>query len=189
MPLGIKDLFCTKGVHTRPGSHILDGFGRANESTGTQNSLGRRAVMLGKLTWDEFRHGSSKSPAFLLRPGHPIRGGGGAAMTISSRAARPAARPPRWPRISAPAHCNRTGGSIRQPAFTGTVGIKPTYGRCSRWASCLRLLARPGRPVARNVRDAAICCKSMASVDRRTRPRTTSRCRTTRRRSARACAE
>ena len=176
MPLGIKDLFCTKGVHTQAGSHILDGFKPPYESTVTANLWGDGAVMLGKLNMDEFAMGSSNETS-LLRPG------GQSLARATARNARRwcpaaprAARRRRWPRdLCAGATATDTGGSIRQPAaFTGTVGIKPTYGRCSRWGivAFASSLDQAG-PIARDVRDAAILLRSMARSTRRTRPPST----------------
>ena len=167
VPLGIKDLFATEGVHTQAASHILDGFKPTYESTVTANLWADGAVMLGKLNMDEFAMGSSNETSYYGPVVNPVAGA--AAPTRRwCPAARPAVRRRRWRRISAPAAtATDTGGSIRQPAaFTGTVGIKPTYGRCSRWGivAFASSLDQAG-PIARTVRDAAILLKSMASVD------------------------
>ena len=201
MPLGIKDLFCTEGVRTTAGSNILDGFMPPYESTVTANLWRDGAVMLGKLNMDEFAMGSSnETSAFgpvvnrrggarartsraLRCPGaHLVPGGssGGSAAAVAAR-------------LCLGATATDTGGSIRQPAaFTGTVGIKPTYGRCSRWGivAFASSLDQAG-PIARTVRD----CGHPAALDGRPRPEghhlaSTCRCRTTRPRSAaasRAC--
>ncbi len=166
IPLGIKDLFATKGVHTQACSHILDGFKPTYESTVTANLWREGAVMLGKLNMDEFAMGSSNETSYYGPVTNPWRrknsnaslvpGGssGGSATAVAAH-------------ICAAATATDTGGSIRQPAaFTGTVGIKPTYGRCSRWGivAFASSLDQAG-PIARDVRDAAIMLKAMASVD------------------------
>ena len=166
IPLGIKDLFATEGVHTQAASHILDGFRPRYESTVTANLWADGAVMLGKLNMDEFAMGSSNETSYYGPVKNPWRakgsnldlvpGGssGGSAAAVAAR-------------LCAGATATDTGGSIRQPAaFTGTVGIKPTYGRCSRWGivAFASSLDQAG-PIARDVRDAAILLKSMASVD------------------------
>ncbi|MCG5477798.1 Asp-tRNA(Asn)/Glu-tRNA(Gln) amidotransferase subunit GatA [Sinorhizobium alkalisoli] len=166
IPLGIKDLFATEGVHTQACSHILDGFKPRYESTVTQNLWNDGAVMLGKLNMDEFAMGSSNESSYYGPVKNPWRakgsnldlvpGGssGGSAAAVAAH-------------LCAGATATDTGGSIRQPAaFTGTVGIKPTYGRCSRFGivAFASSLDQAG-PIARDVRDAAILLKSMASVD------------------------
>ncbi len=166
IPLGIKDLFATKGVHTQACSHILDGFKPGYESTVTQNLWDAGAVMLGKLNMDEFAMGSSNETSYYGGVTNPWRrhnsnaqlvpGGssGGSATAVAAH-------------ICAAATATDTGGSIRQPAaFTGTVGIKPTYGRVSRWGTVAfaSSLDQAG-PITRDVRDAAIMLKAMASVD------------------------
>jgi aspartyl-tRNA(Asn)/glutamyl-tRNA(Gln) amidotransferase subunit A len=166
IPLGIKDLFATKGVHTQACSHILDGFKPQYESTVTQNLWDAGAVMLGKLNMDEFAMGSSNETSYYGGVTNPWRrnnsnkslvpGGssGGSATAVSAH-------------ICAAATATDTGGSIRQPAaFTGTVGIKPTYGRVSRWGTVAfaSSLDQAG-PITRDVRDAAIMLRAMASVD------------------------
>jgi aspartyl-tRNA(Asn)/glutamyl-tRNA(Gln) amidotransferase subunit A len=166
IPLGIKDLFATKGVHTQACSHILDGFKPGYESTVTQNLWNEGAVMLGKLNMDEFAMGSSNETSYYGGVTNPWRrnnsnaalvpGGssGGSATAVAAH-------------ICAAATATDTGGSIRQPAaFTGTVGIKPTYGRVSRWGTIAfaSSLDQAG-PITRDVRDAAIMLKAMASVD------------------------
>ena len=166
IPLGIKDLFATEGVHTQACSHVLDGFKPRYESTVTANLWADGAVMLGKLNMDEFAMGSSNETSHYGPVINPWRasgsnkqlvpGGssGGSAAAVSAF-------------LCAGATATDTGGSIRQPAaFTGTVGIKPTYGRVSRWGTVAfaSSLDQAG-PIARDVRDAAIMLKSMASVD------------------------
>jgi aspartyl-tRNA(Asn)/glutamyl-tRNA(Gln) amidotransferase subunit A len=166
IPLGIKDLFATKGVHTQACSHVLDGFKPTYESTVSGNLFREGAVMLGKLNMDEFAMGSSNETSYYGPVTNPWRRknsnaalvpGGSSGGSASAVAAH----------ICAAATATDTGGSIRQPAaFTGTVGIKPTYGRCSRWGivAFASSLDQAG-PIARDVRDAAIMLKAMASVD------------------------
>ena len=166
IPLGIKDLFATEGIHTQACSHILDQFKPAYESTVTANLWEDGAVMLGKLNMDEFAMGSSNETSYYGPVKNPWRAegsnadlvpGGSSGGSASAVAAH----------ICAGATATDTGGSIRQPAaFTGTVGIKPTYGRVSRWGTVAfaSSLDQAG-PIARDVRDAAILLKSIASVD------------------------
>ncbi|MCR9237861.1 MAG: Asp-tRNA(Asn)/Glu-tRNA(Gln) amidotransferase subunit GatA [Alphaproteobacteria bacterium] len=166
IPLGIKDLFCTQGVHSQACSHILDGFKPRYESTVTANLWADGAVMLGKLNMDEFAMGSSNETSYYGPVTNPWRAngsdqalvpGGSSGGSASAVAAQ----------MCAGATATDTGGSIRQPAaFTGTVGIKPTYGRCSRWGvvAFASSLDQAG-PITRSVRDSAIMLKSMASVD------------------------
>ena len=166
IPLGIKDLFATKGVHTQAASHVLDGFKPPYESTITANLWRDGAVMLGKLNMDEFAMGSSNETSYYGNVVNPWRRknsnaalvpGGSSGGSASAVAAH----------LCAAATATDTGGSIRQPAaFTGTVGIKPTYGRCSRWGvvAFASSLDQAG-PIARDVRDAAIMLSSMASHD------------------------
>jgi aspartyl-tRNA(Asn)/glutamyl-tRNA(Gln) amidotransferase subunit A len=166
LPLAIKDLFCTKGVLTTAASHILDGFKPPYESTVTQNLWDAGAVMLGKLNLDEFAMGSSTTTSYYGATENPWRrdgdnralvpGGssGGSAAAVAARAALGAIG-------------TDTGGSIRQPAsFVGIVGLKPTYGRCSRWGTIAfaSSLDQAG-PMTRSVRDAAIMLKAMAGHD------------------------
>jgi aspartyl-tRNA(Asn)/glutamyl-tRNA(Gln) amidotransferase subunit A len=166
IPLGIKDLYCTEGVQTTAAGHILEGFVPTYESTVTANLWRDGATMLGKLNLDEFAMGSSNETSYFgpvtspwRRPGSNVKlvpGGssGGSAAAVAAR-------------LCYGATATDTGGSIRQPAaFTGTVGIKPTYGRCSRWGivAFASSLDQAG-PIARNVRDAAILLRSMAGHD------------------------
>ncbi|MGQ3214002.1 Asp-tRNA(Asn)/Glu-tRNA(Gln) amidotransferase subunit GatA [Shinella sp.] len=166
IPLGIKDLFATEGVHTQACSHILDGFKPKYESTVTQNLWDAGAVMLGKLNMDEFAMGSSNESSYYGPVKNPWRAkGSNADLVPGGSSGGSAAAVAAF--LCAGATATDTGGSIRQPAaFTGTVGIKPTYGRCSRWgiAAFASSLDQAG-PIARDVRDAAILLKSMASVD------------------------
>jgi aspartyl-tRNA(Asn)/glutamyl-tRNA(Gln) amidotransferase subunit A len=166
IPLGIKDLFATEGVHTQACSHVLDGFQPRYESTVTSNLWADGAVMLGKLNMDEFAMGSSNETSYYGPVINPWRAkGSNADLVPGGSSGGSAAAVSAW--LCAGATATDTGGSIRQPAaFTGTVGIKPTYGRCSRWgiAAFASSLDQAG-PIARDVRDAAILLKSMASVD------------------------
>jgi aspartyl-tRNA(Asn)/glutamyl-tRNA(Gln) amidotransferase subunit A len=166
VPLGIKDLFCTRGVHSQAGSHILDGFRPTYESTVTQNLWDDGAVMLGKLNMDEFAMGSSNETSFYGPVVNPRRKRGGNADLVPGGSSGGSASATAA-HLCAGATATDTGGSIRQPAaFTATVGIKPTYGRCSRWGivAFASSLDQAG-PIARDVRDAAILLRSMASVD------------------------
>ncbi len=166
IPLGVKDLFATKGVHTQACSHILDGFKPEYESTVTANLWADGAVMLGKLNMDEFAMGSSNESSYYGPVKNPWRANGSDVDLVpggssGGSSAAVAAH------LCAGATATDTGGSIRQPAaFTGTVGIKPTYGRVSRWGTVAYAssLDQAG-PIARDVRDAAILLKSMASLD------------------------
>jgi aspartyl-tRNA(Asn)/glutamyl-tRNA(Gln) amidotransferase subunit A len=166
VPLGIKDLFCTCGVHCQAGSHILDGFKPTYESTVTQNLWDDGAVMLGKLNMDEFAMGSSNETSYYGPVVNPWRKRGGNADLVPGGSSGGSAAAVSA-MLCAGATATDTGGSIRQPAaFTGTVGIKPTYGRCSRWGivAFASSLDQAG-PIARTVRDAAILLRSMASAD------------------------
>jgi aspartyl-tRNA(Asn)/glutamyl-tRNA(Gln) amidotransferase subunit A len=166
IPLGIKDLFATKGIRTTACSHILDGFTPTYESTVTANLWNAGAVMLGKLNNDEFAMGSSNETSYYGPVVNPWRRKGSNAKLVpggssGGSSAAVAAR------LCMGATATDTGGSIRQPAaVTGTVGIKPTYGRCSRWGivAFASSLDQAG-PIARTVQDAAILLKAMASHD------------------------
>ncbi|MBZ4021281.1 Asp-tRNA(Asn)/Glu-tRNA(Gln) amidotransferase GatCAB subunit A [Rhodobacter sp. TJ_12] len=164
IPLGIKDLFCTKGVASQAASRILEGFKPEYESTVTQNLWDSGAVMLGKLSMDEFAMGSSNETACYGPVVNPWKvddrkltpGGssGGSAAAVAAD-------------LCLGATGTDTGGSIRQPAaFTGIVGIKPTYGRVSRWGvvAFASSLDQAG-PMTKSVRDAAIMLGTMASND------------------------
>ncbi len=194
IPLGIKDLFATEGIHTQACSHVLDGFKPRYESTVSANLWADGAVMLGKLNMDEFAMGSSNETSYygpVINPWRRSRveksvtptthqGDGGFTSPSGIKTERALDNAQLVPGgssggsaaavsafLCAGATATDTGGSIRQPAaFTGTVGIKPTYGRCSRWgiAAFASSLDQAG-PIARDVRDAAILLKSMASVD------------------------
>lgn len=166
IPVGIKDLFSTKGVHTQACSHILDGFKPEYESTVTQNLWDDGAVMLGKLNMDEFAMGSSNETSFYGPVKNPWRRGdtdtvpggssGGSVASVAGFAAMGAT-------------ASDTGGSIRQPAsFTGTFGFKPTYGRCSRYGmvAFASSLDQAGT-ITRDVRDGAIMMESISGYDRK----------------------
>ena len=162
IPLGIKDLFCTRGIRTTACSHILDGFVPPYESTVTQKLLDAGAVFLGKLNMDEFAMGGSNETSFYGPAVNPwskdkklVAGGssGGSAAAVAAN-------------ICA-ATGTDTGGSIRQPsAFCGVTGIKPTYGRCSRYGiiAFASSLDQAG-PIAKDVRDCAVMLKNMAGHD------------------------
>ena len=166
IPLGIKDLYATEGDHTQACSHVLDGFRPPYESTVTANLWADGAVQLGKLNMDEFAMGSSNETSCYGPVVSPWRARGSNAQLVpGGSSGGSAAAVSAW--LCAGATATDTGGSIRQPAaFTGTVGIKPTYGRCSRFGivAFASSLDQAG-PIARDVRDAAILLKSMASVD------------------------
>jgi len=164
IPVGIKDLFSTKGVHTQACSHILEGFKPEYESTVTQNLWDDGAVMLGKLNMDEFAMGSSNETSFYGPVKNPWRRGdtdtvpggssGGSVASVAGFTAMGAT-------------ASDTGGSIRQPAsFTGTFGFKPTYGRCSRYGmvAFASSLDQAGT-ITRDVRDGAIMMESIAGFD------------------------
>lgn len=163
IPLGIKDLFCTKGIRTTACSHILDNFIPPYESTVTANLLSDGAVFLGKLNMDEFAMGGSNETSYFGPVINPwskdknlVPGGssGGSAAAVAAN-------------MCAGATATDTGGSIREPAaFCGCVGIKPTYGRCSRYGivAFASSLDQAG-PIAKDVRDSAILLKSMAGFD------------------------
>ncbi len=166
LPIGMKDLFCTEGVLTTAASHILDGFKPPYESTVSAKLKQAGAVTLGKTNLDEFAMGSSNMTSYYGGVKNPwkasgddrdlVPGGssGGSAAAVAAR-------------IALAATGTDTGGSIRQPAaFCGITGIKPTYGRCSRWGviAFASSLDQPG-PMARDVRDTAIMLGAMAGFD------------------------
>jgi aspartyl-tRNA(Asn)/glutamyl-tRNA(Gln) amidotransferase subunit A len=166
LPLGIKDLFCTEGVRTTACSRILGDFKPTYESTVSGQLWRDGAVLLGKLNNDEFAMGSSNETSCFGAPVNPWRADGDnrdlvAGGSSGGSAAAVAAD------LCLAATATDTGGSIRQPAaFTGTVGIKPTYGRCSRWGivAFASSLDQAG-PIAKDVRDCAIMLRSMAGHD------------------------
>ncbi|UAK24854.1 Asp-tRNA(Asn)/Glu-tRNA(Gln) amidotransferase subunit GatA [Sphingomonas nostoxanthinifaciens] len=167
VPLGIKDLFCTAGVQTTAASHMLEGFVPPYESTVTERLFLSGAGMLGKLNLDQFAMGSSnETSAFgdVLSPWRSKTGGNAALTPGGSSGGSSAAVAAR---IAPGATGTDTGGSIRQPAaFTGISGIKPTYGRCSRWGvvAFASSLDQPGA-MARDVRDCAIMLEAMSGFD------------------------
>jgi aspartyl-tRNA(Asn)/glutamyl-tRNA(Gln) amidotransferase subunit A len=164
IPLGIKDLFCTKGVPSQAASNILQGFKPEYESTVTTQLFANGAVMLGKLNMDEFAMGSSNETSCYGDVVNPwkiddrnLTPGGSSGGSASAVAAD----------LCLGATGTDTGGSIRQPAaFTGITGIKPTYGRCSRWGivAFASSLDQAG-PMTKDVRDAAIMLQAMAGHD------------------------
>ena len=164
IPLGIKDLFCTKGVESQAASRILENFKPEYESSVSQNLIDNGTVMLGKLNMDEFAMGSSNETSIYGNAINPWKiddrgltpGGssGGSAAAVAAD-------------LCLAATGTDTGGSIRQPAaFTGIVGIKPTYGRCSRWGviAFASSLDQAG-PMTKTVRDGAIMLEAMAGND------------------------
>lgn len=163
IPLGIKDLFCTKDIRTTACSHILDGFEPQYESTVTSKLLNAGASVLGKLNMDEFAMGGSNETSYYGPVVNPwskdkdlVAGGssGGSAAAVAAG-------------ICAGATGTDTGGSIRQPsAFCGVTGIKPTYGRCSRYGiiAFASSLDQAG-PIAKDVRDCALLLKVMSGYD------------------------
>lgn len=166
IPIAMKDLFCTEGVQTTASSHILEGFVPTYESTVSGNLKANGAVMLGKANLDEFAMGSSNETSYFGPVKNPWRAqgsdadlvpGGSSGGSVAAVAAH----------IAMGATGTDTGGSIRQPAsFTGLVGMKPTYGRCSRWGTVAfaSSLDQAG-PLTRSVRDAAIMLEAMAGYD------------------------
>jgi aspartyl-tRNA(Asn)/glutamyl-tRNA(Gln) amidotransferase subunit A len=161
LPLGIKDLFCTTGILTTAASHILDGFTPAYESTVSGKLWDAGAVCLGKLNMDEFAMGGSGENSFYGATKNPwdesrVSGGSSSGSTVFVA-----------DYMGYGATGTDTGGSIRQPAsFTGVVGIKPTYGRCSRWG-CIAFASSLDTPgmFARNVTDAALLLQAMSGHD------------------------
>ena len=167
VPIGMKDLFCTKGVPSTAASHILEGFTPQYESTVSQRLWDAGAGMLGKLNMDQFAMGSSnETSAFgnVISPWRRNDGGNAALAPGGSSGGSSAAVAAR---LCPGATGTDTGGSIRQPAaFTGISGIKPTYGRCSRWGvvAFASSLDQAG-PMARDVRDCAIMLEAMSGFD------------------------
>ena len=165
VPLGIKDLFCTEGVQATAASDILRGFTPTYESSVTANLKRDGAVMLGKLNLDQFAMGSSNETSAFGNVINPWRGPDGAKLVPGGSSGGSAAAVAAG--LCAGATGTDTGGSIRQPAaFTGITGLKPTYGRCSRWGiiAFASSLDQAG-PMARTVRDCAILLQSMAGFD------------------------
>ncbi|WP_120716265.1 Asp-tRNA(Asn)/Glu-tRNA(Gln) amidotransferase subunit GatA [Tsuneonella amylolytica] len=166
VPIGMKDLFATRGVQTTAASHILEGFVPEYESTVSANLWNAGAGMLGKLNLDQFAMGSSNETSYFGNVISPWRKDGanaGLAPGGSSGGSSAAVAA----RLCPAATGTDTGGSIRQPAaFTGIAGIKPTYGRCSRWGivAFASSLDQAG-PMARDVTDCAIMLEAMAGFD------------------------
>jgi len=167
VPLGIKDLFCTECVQTTAASHILEGFVPTYESTVSERLFLNGAGMLGKLNMDQFAMGSSNETSYFGNVISPWRrnDGGNAALTPGGSSGGSSAAVAA--RIAPGVTGTDTGGSIRQPAaFTGISGIKPTYGRCSRWGvvAFASSLDQAGA-MARDVKDCAIMLEAMAGFD------------------------
>src|SRR5210317_2310708 len=161
IPMAVKDLFCTKDLRTTAGSKILNNFIPTYESTVTQNIWNEGAILLGKLNCDEFAMGSSNETSFFGNVQSPIdKGlvpGGSSGGSASALAAN----------LTPITIGTDTGGSIRQPAsFTGTVGLKPTYGSCSRYGivAFASSLDQAG-PMAQNVKDCALLHEIISSYD------------------------
>ena len=163
IPIAVKDLFCTNGVKTTAGSKILNNFIPTYESTVTQNLWNEGGILLGKLNCDEFAMGSSNETSFFGNVQNPVDknlvpGGssGGSASALASN-------------LSPVTIGTDTGGSIRQPAsFTGTVGLKPTYGSCSRYGivAFASSLDQAG-PMTRDVKDCSLLFEVMTSYDKK----------------------
>ena len=161
IPIAVKDLFCTKNIKTTAGSKILHNFVPTYESTVTNNLWSEGAFLLGKLNCDEFAMGSSNETSFFGNVINPFKDklvpGGSSGGSASALAAN----------LSPVTIGTDTGGSIRQPAsFTGTVGLKPTYGRCSRWGivAFASSLDQAG-PMTKNVEDSALLLQAMSGYD------------------------
>lgn len=165
IPLAIKDLFCTQGIQTTAGSHILDGFKPTYESTVSQNLKNAGAVCLGKANMDEFAMGSANITSYYGNVINPWKRADGKDLTPGGSSGGSATAVAGGLAVAATG--TDTGGSIRQPAaFSGIVGIKPTYGRCSRWGivAFASSLDQAG-PMTRDVRDAALMLEVMAGHD------------------------
>ncbi len=161
IPLAVKDLFCTKNIRTTAGSKILENFIPTYESTVTQNILNEGGIVIGKLNCDEFAMGSSNETSFFGNVQNPISEnlvpGGSSGGSSSALAAK----------LTPATIGTDTGGSIRQPAsFTGTVGLKPTYGSCSRFGivAFASSLDQAG-PMTQNVKDCALMLEVISSYD------------------------
>ncbi len=165
IPLAIKDLFCTEGVQTTAGSHILEGFKPPYESTVTENLKNAGAVFLGKTNMDEFAMGSANITSYYGNVVNPWRRADGKDLTPGGSSGGSATAVAAGLAVAATG--TDTGGSIRQPAaFSGIVGLKPTYGRCSRWGivAFASSLDQAG-PMTRDVKDAALMLEIMAGHD------------------------
>ena len=167
VPIGMKDLFATKGVQTTAASHMLEGFKPEYESTVSGNLWRAGAGMLGKLNLDQFAMGSSNETSYFGNVISPWRRNNGDTAALAPGGSSGGSSAAIAARIVPGATGTDTGGSIRQPAaFTGISGIKPTYGRCSRWGvvAFASSLDQAG-PMARDVRDCAILLENMAGFD------------------------
>ncbi len=163
IPIAVKDLFCTKNIKTTAGSKILENFIPTYESTVTNNLWSEGAILLGKLNCDEFAMGSSNETSYFGNTINPVKNGlvpggssGGSASALAAN-------------LTPATIGTDTGGSIRQPAsFTGTVGLKPTYGLCSRWGivAFASSLDQAG-PMTRNVKDCALLLEAMSGYDKK----------------------
>ena len=163
IPIAVKDLFCTRNIKTTAGSKILENFIPTYESTVTNNLWNEGAILLGKLNCDEFAMGSSNETSFFGNVMNPIKKnfvpGGSSGGCASALAAN----------LTPATIGTDTGGSIRQPAsFTGTVGLKPTYGLCSRWGivAFASSLDQAG-PMTKNVEDCALMLQAMSGYDKK----------------------
>ena len=163
IPIAVKDLFCTKNLRTTAGSKILDNFIPTYESTVTENLWNAGSILLGKLNCDEFAMGSSNETSFFGNVQSPVGEnlvpGGSSGGSASALAAK----------LTPTTIGTDTGGSIRQPAsFTGTVGLKPTYGSCSRWGivAFASSLDQAG-PMTRDVKDCSLLFEVMSSYDQK----------------------
>jgi aspartyl-tRNA(Asn)/glutamyl-tRNA(Gln) amidotransferase subunit A len=167
VPIGMKDLFCTKGVQTTAASHMLEGFIPQYESTVSQKLWDAGAGMLGKLNLDQFAMGSSNETSYFGNVISPWRRNDGGNAALAPGGSSGGSSSAIAARLCPGATGTDTGGSIRQPAaFVGISGIKPTYGRCSRWGivAFASSLDQAG-PMARDVRDCAILLENMAGFD------------------------
>ena len=167
LPVGMKDLFCTKGAPSQAASNILKGFVPEYESTVSQNLIDDGAVMVGKLNMDEFAMGSSNETSAYGNVISPWRAEGAETPDLTPGGSSGGSAAAVAADLCLAATGTDTGGSIRQPAaFTGIVGIKPTYGRCSRWGivAFASSLDQAG-PMTKSVRDAAIMLESMCGFD------------------------
>ncbi|BBB11449.1 Asp-tRNA(Asn)/Glu-tRNA(Gln) amidotransferase subunit GatA [Sphingopyxis sp. FD7] len=167
VPIGMKDLFCTSGVQTTAASHMLEGFVPRYESTVSQKLWDAGAGMLGKLNLDQFAMGSSNETSYFGNVISPWRRNDGGNAALAPGGSSGGSSAAIAARLCPAATGTDTGGSIRQPAaFTGISGIKPTYGRCSRWGivAFASSLDQAG-PMARDVRDCAIMLENMAGFD------------------------
>lgn len=167
VPIGMKDLFCTVGVEARAASEILNGFKPTYESTVSQKLWDAGAGMLGKLNMDQFAMGSSNETSAFGNVISPWRRNDGGNAPLAPGGSSGGSSAAIAARLCPAATGTDTGGSIRQPAaFTGISGIKPTYGRCSRWGviAFASSLDQAG-PMARDVRDCAIMLEAMSGFD------------------------